>query len=63
MEQNEVSALLYVSIKQSSLKILRYLALFFRALKLWCETGMRFPIPAWQPSKLYLFSLSKTKGK
>ena len=63
LEQNHASALLYVSIKQISLKILRHLALFFRALKFWCETGIRFPIPAWLPSKLYLFSLSKAKGK
>ena len=61
--QNQASALLYVSIMQSSLKILRHLALFFRALKFWRETGMCFPIPEWLPSKLFLFSLSKAKGK
>ena len=61
--QNHASALLYVSIKRSSLKILRHLALFFRAFKFCCETGMCFPIPARLPSKFYLFSLSKTKGK
>ena len=38
LEQNHAYALLYVSIKQSTLKILRHLALFFRALKFRYET-------------------------
>ena len=38
LEQNHASALLYVSIKQSTLKILKHLALLFRALKFRCET-------------------------
>ena len=54
LEQNHASALLYVSIKQSSLKILRHLALFFKVLKFWCETGMRSPNPEWLPSKLVM---------
>ena len=40
LEQNVASALLYVSIKQASLKVLRHLALFFRGLKFWYKTGM-----------------------
>ena len=54
LEQNHASALLYVSIKQSSLKILRHLALFFKVLKFWCETGMRSPNPEWLPSKFVM---------
>ena len=54
LEQNHASALLYVSIKQSSLKILRHLALFFRDLKFWCETGMRSPNPEWLLSKFVI---------
>ena len=50
-EQNHASALLHVSIKQSSLKISRHLALFLRGFKFWCETRMRFPNPEWLYSK------------
>ena len=51
LEQNHASALLYVSIKHSSLKILRDLVLFFRGLKFCCKTEMRSLNPEWLPSK------------
>ena len=43
LEQNHASALLYVSIKQSSLP------LFFKGLKFCCETGMCSLNPEWFP--------------
>ena len=55
LEQNhEVLYCIYVSIKQSSLKILGHLALFFKVLKFWCETGMHSPNPEWLPSKFVM---------